>query len=140
MKSRIVCIILELLAVASMAGVFILNYFGTTRMGMIRWLNSFNRGIESSMPLDFLKIIAVAIAAVILIFSLYLIFKQRGKLKSLNWCILIATILSFVCLINTEFLTSIQTLKIHYLACLLFFMSTLFLAISNIINIKISNS
>ena len=139
MKHRIVCLICDFLSLASIAGVFILNHFGTTRMGMIRWLNSYNKGIESSMPTDFLKIDVVLLLAILLAVCFVTAIKTRGSLRAINYVGLIASSLSFITLLYVVLGTSTSTLKIHYFATLLFAMSTLFLSISCFINLKFIN-
>ncbi len=135
MKRRIACIIFDFLSLASIVGVLVLQHFATTRMGMIRWLNSYNRGIESSMPLDFLTALAVIITAGFLIASVYLSIKNKQMKKALTIVKIVAAALCLICVLYVIFGTTTKTFRIHYFAILLFSMASSFTSISNIIRL-----
>ena len=136
MKIRISSIVLKLISAVTVTGVLVLNHFATTNSGVVSWFSSFNRGIESSMPLDFLKVLLVVISIACLAYSLYLFIKIKGK-KALYISVgVFAAILCAGCLLYTIFASNAQTLRIYYFAILLFAMSTTFLSISNILCLK----
>ena len=137
MLRKIVCIVLDLLSLASIVGVLVMQHFATTRMGMIRWLNSCNRGIESSMPLDLLPIVAVAIAAICLTISIVLTFKKKDAKKLVSFALIISAAICLLCVLYVIFGTDTKTLRIHYFAILLFSMASFFTSCSNIIALKL---
>ena len=137
MLRKIVCIVLDLLSLASIVGVLVMQHFATTRMGMIRWLNSYNRGIESSMPLDLLQIVAVVIAGICLTISIILTFKKKEAKKLVSFALIISAAICFLCILYVIFGTDTKTMRIHYFAILLFSLGSVFASVSNIVrNLK----
>ena len=136
MARKIVSIVLNFLSLASIVGVLVLQHFATTRMGMIRWLNSYNRGIESSMPLDLLQIVAVVVVVICLAFSVVLTFQKKDTKKLVSYLLIFVSIICLLLVFYVIFGTTTKTLKIHYFAILLFAMASVFASCSNIVRMK----
>ncbi len=140
MRRRIAEIVLVLLAASSLIGLGILNYFGTTRMGMIRWLNYQNRNLESVINIDILKVALAAIAILLALYVVVLLFKNKSVIAASD---LIAVLINFICLITflyISFALSTTLMKIYYFAILLAFIATVALSARNLISLHDSKN
>ena len=135
MNTKAIGLVLTFLSVLSLIGVGILNYFATTSMGMIRWLNFQNTSLDSSMPVFAFKIILIVIAVGLAIFIGLKLNKNR---KTATPTDLITILANFICLVAFLYVTlgmSTATFRIYYFAILLTWLATFFLAIRNIISL-----
>lgn len=140
MRRRIAEIFLALLAAFSLIGLGILNYFGTTRMGMIRWLNYQNRNLESVINVDILKVALAAIAVLLALYIVVLMFKNKANMAASD---LVAILINFICLITflyISFALSTTLMKIYYFAILLAFIATVALSARNLISLHDSKN
>ncbi len=134
---RIALVALSLLSAVSLIGMCVLNYFATTRMGMIRWLNHQNRNLESVVNIDAIKVALLLVALILAIALIYLIFKNKQNLKPSD---LLAVLLNFIILVAflyVALMLSTSIMKIYYFALLLTFLATSSLSLRNILSIKL---
>ena len=59
--------VFNVLTVAMMAGTYVLYYFSLRKLGMVRFLNFHSQNIKSAIPLDVVKYIVLAVAAILVV-------------------------------------------------------------------------
>ncbi len=75
---KVLYVLLDMLATGFLAGGYMIQYFLERKLGMVRWVNFQNMKIESQMPVDILKYVAIAVVAALTIFVLFLYWRRRA--------------------------------------------------------------
>ena len=92
--------VFNVLTVAMMAGAYVLYYFSLRKLGMVRFLNFHSQNIKNAIPLDVVKYIVLAVAAILVVILAWRILKspQRtgGAVANTVLAILVVAIYAFV--------------------------------------------
>lgn len=113
-------IVTLVLQVALIAGAYVVDYFATQKMGMMRWLNFHNQQWANAMPLETLKIavLVVILLATLLLFALSL--KKITDFDRMAQNILIVTIIAACAYAYFILTNDVSATKAYYLMCPLF--------------------
>ena len=85
---KVLYVLLDMLAIGFLAGGYMIQYFLERKLGVVRWINFQNMKIESQMPVDILKYVAVAVVAALAVFVLFLCWRRRAYMGGTD-CVMV---------------------------------------------------
>lgn len=128
---KVIYIFLDLLTIAFLIGAYVIQYFTSKKLGMLRWVNYHNMQIQKNAVYGILKYITVVAAIVLIVLIIAGYKKKKDMMGKIDLVMIVIMQILGIIYLGITVLKSIEVLPAYYFLMPLIGAATLMQIIRN---------